>query len=87
MSDLIEKAVDGWQDTRERTATGSVGGHEVCLKKETYQKEQRGPTTWRVAVYLEDATLPTESKKDIDASVAQRHFEQLVANHNLTEQD
>lgn len=87
MADLIEEAVDGWQDTTEREATGSVGGHDIRLVKDEYQKEQRGPTAWRVEVYVDDdGPLATTSNKDLSASKAQRQFEQLVDEHNLTQQ-
>jgi len=86
MKDLIERAIDGWQDKEEREASGTVDGHEVRVEKKEYEIEQRGPTAWKVAVYVDgDGPLATEQNKDLNATEAQTQFEDLVEDHNLTE--
>lgn len=87
MTDIIEKAVDGWGDDTERTATGSFAGHAIKLVKEEYEIEQLGPTAWRLAVYVEDDTLPTEKQKELEASEAQEEFDRLVEMYDLTEDE
>lgn len=84
MSDLIERAIEGWQDETERTATGTVEGHEVRVEKKEYQVEQRGPTAWKVAVYVdEDGPVATEQTKELNANEAQKIFDNLVTTHDL----
>lgn len=86
MKDLIERAIDGWQDEEERTATGRVNGHDIRVEKKEYEVEQRGPKAWKVAVYVDgDGPLATEQNKDLSATEAQTQFEDLVDDHNLTE--
>lgn len=87
MTDLIEEAVEGWQDTTEREATGSVGGHDIRLVKREYEEMQRGPTAWKVEVFVDgESPLATAKNKDLTAAEAQVEFEQLVEKHNLQEQ-
>jgi hypothetical protein len=87
MKDLIEKAIDGWQDETERTAKGTVDGHDIRVLKREYKIEQRGPKAWKVAVYVDDdGPVATEQNKDLSATEAQEQFEDLVEDHNLTEE-
>jgi len=84
MTDLITQAIDGWKDETEREATGRVSGHDVRIVKEEYQIEQRGPTAWRVAVYIDgDEPLPTEAEKNLEANEAQKVFDNLITKHEL----
>lgn len=84
MSDLIERALDGWQDEEEREVSGTVDGHDIRLVKKEYKAKQRGPTHWKVAVYVkDDGPTATEKVKELTASEAQEMFEELVEKHNL----
>lgn len=87
MTDLIEKAIDGWQDEKKREATGKVEGHSVRVEKKEYETGQRGPTAWKVAVYVGggDGPLPTEKNGELSANEAQSQFDDLVNNYNLIE--
>lgn len=85
MKDLIETAIDDWQDETERTATGRVNGHDIRVEKAEYEIEQRGPTAWKVAVYVDnDGPLPTEQTKELDANEAQKVFNNLISKHSLS---
>jgi len=85
MGDLIERAIDGWQDEKERTATGRVQGHDVLLEKEEYTSEQRGPKSWKVSVYIDnDGPLPNEYETCENADDAQEKFEALVEAYGLS---
>jgi hypothetical protein len=87
MKDLIEKAINGWQDEEEREASGIVGEHYIRVEKKEYEIEQRGPTAWKVAVYVDDdGPLATEQNKELNATEAQTQFEDLVEDHDLTEE-
>ena len=86
MTDIIQEAVEGWKDETERTATGEVQGHSVRLEKKEYEVEQRGPTAWKVAVYLNGEDFRTTDKKDLDAGEAQQLFTELVSRYDLEQQ-
>jgi len=76
MTDIIEKA---------RKATGEIDSHEITLKKETYQKTQRGAKSWKVAVYINGENISSSSTKDLEAQKAQELFEELISRHDLTQ--
>ena len=86
MTDIVQEAVEGWADEKERTATGEVQGHSVRLEKKEYEVEQLGPTAWKVAVYLNDDSFRTTDKKDLEAGEAQQLFTELVNRYDLKEQ-
>lgn len=87
MTDIIEQAVSEWEDETEREAFGEVQDKIVRLVKTEYEIEQRGPTAWKVAVYVDDdSPLSTKSVKELSANEAQAKFEELVEKHNLQEQ-
>lgn len=85
MRDLVTEAIDGWSDETERTATGRVSGHDIRVEKKEYEIEQRGPTAWKVAVYVDgDGPLATEEEKNLKANEAQKVFDNIVTKHSLT---
>jgi len=85
MTDIIEKALDDWQDEQEREATGTIDGHNVTLKKKEYEVEQLGPTAWKIAVYIDQNDYPAEQSKNLEANEAQEEFMSLVSKHDLDE--
>lgn len=81
--DIVDEAIENTQDETEREATGKINGHSVTLKKETYQMEQRGPTSWRVAVYIDHEAVPTAKEKDMSADGAEAFYQELRERHDL----
>lgn len=87
MRDIIESAIEDWSDKTERTAKGTVDGHDVRLEKERYQAAQLEPESWRVAVYVGgNSGISDEALKNLKPDRAQKKFEELVEKHNLVEQ-
>jgi Ni/Co efflux regulator RcnB len=84
MTDLIEKALEEWQDENERTAYGVIDGHEVRLRKEKYKPGQLKPEMWRVAVYVEGEDYASKRNQNLEASTAQKEFEKFVDKYNLS---
>lgn len=86
MSDIIKEALDEWSDEKEREAVGNVEGHRVRLVKEEYQMQQRGPTSWKVGVYIDgNGPLAEKQEKEMEPNEAQDLFDELVERYSLTE--
>lgn len=83
MEDIIRNAIDKKQDTKERTATGQIEGHEVLLVKREYKEKQLGPTSWKVAAYIDDETIASEQVKKLEPDEAQERFEKLRDKYDL----
>lgn len=83
MRDIVDEAIENTQDEAEREATGVIDGHDVTLKKETYQMEQRGPTSWRVAVYIGGEVVPSEKEQKMSADGAEALYQELRERHDL----
>jgi len=86
MSDLIEQAVKKWQDTKQKEAKGSHDDHKLIVKKETYQKDQLGPSRWRVAVYFTDggeSITPESEADDLEPDEAENIFNNLCEKYDL----
>lgn len=85
MTDIIRKAIESSTVEKQRTAEGMVEGNSVVLKKEQYEVGQRGPTAWRIAVYVEGDRFATEKEGDLDAQEAEDKFQSLKKEYTLHE--